>query len=79
MIDTILAASAKLPTPSKFMPTFNNGIFAQQLATKENSISSIIAAASAAGQKGGKIAATSMKDIREHPCESSPAPGCVSP
>lgn len=68
-----------LSSPGQFMPKFNNNIFAQQLSQKEDSISAVVNAAAQAGQNGGKIAATSMRSIRDHPCESSPAPGCVSP
>ena len=76
MISLLLVAHAE---PSQFMPAFNNSIFNQKLSQTETSVGAIVNAAAKAGKNGGKIAATSMKSIKDHPCEKSPAPGCVSP
>ena len=45
----------------------------------ENAVDSVVKAATKVGNKGGSIAVKAMKSIRDHPCESSPAPGCVTP
>lgn len=77
LLEIVRMPSAHRPT--QYMPSFNTGVFAQQLANTKESTVDIINAAARAGQKGGFIAAKSMKSIRDNPCEQSPAPGCVTP
>eukprot|EP00284_Hemiselmis_tepida_P012986 CAMPEP_0174915194 /NCGR_PEP_ID=MMETSP1355-20121228/650_1 /TAXON_ID=464990 /ORGANISM="Hemiselmis tepida, Strain CCMP443" /LENGTH=70 /DNA_ID=CAMNT_0016160043 /DNA_START=232 /DNA_END=444 /DNA_ORIENTATION=- len=67
------------PKPAQFMPVFNNNVFGQSLADTENSLRTVVASAAKAGQFGGSVAAKSMKSIKDHPCDKSPAPGCVTP
>ena len=45
----------------------------------ENAVDSVVKRATKVGNHGGSIAVKAMKSIRDHPCESSPAPGCVTP
>eukprot|EP00277_Geminigera_cryophila_P001930 CAMPEP_0179433180 /NCGR_PEP_ID=MMETSP0799-20121207/17631_1 /TAXON_ID=46947 /ORGANISM="Geminigera cryophila, Strain CCMP2564" /LENGTH=61 /DNA_ID=CAMNT_0021210975 /DNA_START=170 /DNA_END=355 /DNA_ORIENTATION=- len=61
------------------MPAFNSSIFASQLKSTENAVDTVVNAAAKVGSNGGSIAVKAMKSIRDHPCESSPAPGCVTP
>jgi hypothetical protein len=77
MITAILNIQALRPNQS--MPAFNVSIFNQELSQTQGSVCAVVSAAAKAGRNGGKIAATTMKSIKDHPCEKSPAPGCVSP
>lgn len=77
MISTILQSRAS--RPSRFMPAFNKNMFDQELLQTQGSVGAVFSSAANAGKNGGKIAATVMKSIKDHPCEKSPAPGCVSP
>jgi hypothetical protein len=67
MITTILNIQA--PKPNLSMPALDNSIFNQELSRTQGSVGAVVSAAAKAGRNG----------IKDHPCEKSPAPGCVSP
>ena len=60
-------------------PEFNAGMFNQQLAKTVDKTSVVVNQAQRLGTNGFKLAKASMKSIRDHPCEQTPAPGCVIP